>query len=345
MRAATAAGLVAAGLDPVAVADVARRALAEDLGAEGDLTTAATVPAALWSTGEYRTRQRGVAAGLPVLAAVLEVHLGDDVAVTAGVSDGEVVEPGAVLATVTASTRGLLEVERTSLNLLGHLAGIATATRRWVDALAGTGTRVRDTRKTTPGLRALEKYAVRCGGGSNHRAGLYDAVLVKDNHVLAAGGVGAAVDAVRARYRDRPGLVVQVEVDTLAQLDEALAHGATEVLLDNMDLDTLAAAVRRTRSRAPGVVLEASGSLTLDSVAAVAATGVDLVAVGALTHSAPAVDIGLDLRAEVDAPPSPHDRVDRRVGGEAGGVELVDLTLRQADDGAEHLPGVLAEGG
>jgi len=184
-------------------------------------------------------------------------------------------------------------MERTSLNLLGHLCGIATETRRWVDALAGTGARVRDTRKTLPLLRDLEKYAVRCGGGVNHRRGLDDAVLIKDNHVAAAGGVGAALEAVRAAGLP-DGVVVQVEVDSLAQLDEALAHGATQVLLDNFSLDDSAEAVRRVRATAPQVLLEASGGLTLDRARAVAETGVDFLAVGALTHSVTQLDIGLD---------------------------------------------------
>jgi nicotinate-nucleotide pyrophosphorylase (carboxylating) len=186
----------------------------------------------------------------------------------------------------------MLTAERTVLNLLTHLSGIATATRAWVDAVAGTGARIRDTRKTLPGLRALEKYAVRCGGGVNHRMSLGDAALIKDNHVAAAGSVAAAVAAVRSTD---PHIALEVEVDTLVQLDEALAAGATVVLLDNFDLADTATAVRRTRAVAPSVALESSGGLTLDRAAAVAATGVDFLAVGALTHSAPALDLGLDL--------------------------------------------------
>lgn len=296
MRAATATALRDAGLDPSDVHDLVARALAEDLGQEGDLTSTATVPAELTGVGEFVARAAGVIAGVPVLAAVLEQHIGAAAAVEARVADGDGVAPGDIILRVGAPVRPLLEVERTSLNLICHLSGIATATRAWVDAVAGTGARVRDTRKTTPGLRALEKYAVRCGGGVNHRAGLYDAVLVKDNHVLAAGGVGAAVDAVRRAYGDRERLVVQIEVDTLDQLDEALTHGATEILLDNMDVATTALAVQRARSAGRPVVLEASGGLTLATAATVAATGVDLIAVGAITHSAPALDIALDLR-------------------------------------------------
>ncbi len=186
----------------------------------------------------------------------------------------------------------MLTAERTALNLLTHLSGVASATKLWVDAVAGTGARIRDTRKTLPGLRALEKYAVRCGGGVNHRMSLGDAALIKDNHVAAAGSVAAAVRAVR---RLAPDIALEVEVDTLEQLDEALAVGATLVLLDNFDLTDTAAAVRRVRSGHPGVRLEASGGLTLDRAAAVAATGVDFLAVGALTHSAPIIDLGVDL--------------------------------------------------
>lgn len=187
----------------------------------------------------------------------------------------------------------MLALERTALNLLSHLSGIASTTRQWVDALDGTDVKVRDTRKTMPLLRSLEKYAVRCGGGTNHRAGLYDQILVKDNHVAVAGGVGAALDAVRATHPDHD-VPVQVEVDSLAQLDEALDRGADQVLLDNFDLHTLRAAVRRVRSVAPATVLEASGGLRLENARETALTGVDLIAVGALTQSAPALDIGLD---------------------------------------------------
>ncbi len=296
MTYSTEAALRAVGLDPQYVAGVARRALDEDLGSNGDLTSAATIPEGAVSTGEYIARAAGVVAGIPVVAAVLETHLGDAVTFDARVADGDIVTGGAVVATVTAPTRGLLEAERTSLNFLCHLSGVATLTQRWSDALAGSGTVVRDTRKTIPGLRGLEKYAVRSGGGANHRFGLFDAVLVKDNHVLTAGGVGAALDAVLARYADRADLVVEVEIDQLAQLPEALAHGATEILLDNMSVADMAEAVRITRATRTGVRLEASGGLSLADAAKVAATGVDFIAVGALTHSAPVLDIALDLR-------------------------------------------------
>lgn len=296
MKAATRASLEAAGLEAEDVERVVRQALAEDVGGAGvDLTSVATIPAGSRSIGDFVARGDGVIAGLPVLAATLELGIGDDVEYELLARDGDPVARGAVVATVVASTRALLQTERVALNLLCRLSGIATATHAWVEALAGTGARVRDTRKTTPGLRLLEKYAVRCGGGVNHRVGLHDAVLVKDNHVLAAGGVGAALEAVHAHLGDRR-VVVQTEIDRLDQLDEALDHGATQILLDNMSLADTRAAVARTRARAPGVLLEASGGLTLERAREVGATGVDLIAVGAITHSAGILDIALDLR-------------------------------------------------
>jgi len=287
-----AAALSAARLDPGAVRSVVAAALAEDLGAAGDITSAATVPAGSRCTVHVVPRSAGVLAGLPTLLVVADLAPGP-VAVEMLAADGDAVRPGVPVARLAGDTRAVLAVERTALNLLGHLCGVATLTAAWVAAVAGTAAHVRDTRKTLPGLRELDKYAVRCGGGVNHRAGLFDAVLVKDNHVAAAGGVGAALTAVAAAH-PRGSVVVQVEVDDLDQLDEALRFGADQVLLDNFDLDALATAGRRTRAAAPGVLLEASGGLTLDSAAAVAATGVDLLAVGALTHSAPQLDIGLD---------------------------------------------------
>jgi nicotinate-nucleotide pyrophosphorylase (carboxylating) len=212
------------------------------------------------------------------------------------VPDGGTLVPGEAALLVRGRTAGLLTAERTALNLLTHLSGIATATRAWVDAVAGTGARIRDTRKTLPGLRALEKYAVRCGGGVNHRMSLGDAALIKDNHVEAAGSVRAAIAAVRSR---NPSVALEVEVDTLDQFEEALAAGADLVLLDNFGTaDTLAAVVRARREPRP-VRLESSGGLTLARASEVAATGVDYLAVGALTHSAPALDLGLDLTATV----------------------------------------------
>lgn len=296
---ATRSALVAAGLDPDAVAETVRRALAEDLslpggsGADGaavDVTSVATVPADLRGRAVFVPRAAGVVAGLPVAAAVLEVATDGDVLLTYGAADGDRVEAGAQLLAAAGPVRGLLTAERTALNLLCHLSGVATLTRRWVDAVAGTGVAVRDTRKTMPGLRALEKYAVRCGGGVNHRMSLADAALVKDNHVLAAGGVAAAFAAVRARF---PGLPLEVECDTVEQVREVVAAGADLVLLDNMPPAALREAVAVTR--AAGCRTEASGGLSLDTARAVAEAGVDFVAVGALTHSAPVLDIGMDL--------------------------------------------------
>ncbi|WP_445256438.1 carboxylating nicotinate-nucleotide diphosphorylase [Nocardioides aurantiacus] len=285
--------LVDAGLDPAELLPLLRATLAEDLGSRGDVTSAAVVPAGTRLDVAFTSRQDGVVAGLPVLAALVEEVCGSDARLALLLNDGARVAPGTRLATLSAPAHDVLALERTALNLLGHLSGVATATRAWVDAVEGTGARVRDTRKTMPLLRALEKYAVRCGGGTNHRTGLHDAILIKDNHVVAAGGVGAALDAAYATH-PRGSIVVQVEVDSLAQLEEALAHGAEQVLLDNFAPALLARAVALVRRTAEGVVLEASGGLTLASAREVAETGVDYVAVGALTHSAPSLDIGLD---------------------------------------------------
>jgi nicotinate-nucleotide pyrophosphorylase (carboxylating) len=236
-------------------------------------------------------REAGVVAGLPVVAAVFEVLAEGRLRTEFGAADGARVAPGEVLATTRGPVRDLLTAERTALNLLCHLSGIATLTRRWVDAVAGTGASIRDTRKTLPGLRALEKYAVRCGGGVNHRMSLSDAVLVKDNHVSAAGGVGAAFEAVRAAH---PELTVEVEVDTVEQAREVIDAGAQLVLLDNMTLSQTREVVAYARKHG-SAMLEASGGLTLERAREVAETGVDYLSVGALTHSAPALDIGLDI--------------------------------------------------
>lgn len=278
------------GLDPAYVARLVRDTLDEDLDGGVDVTSHATVPAEQESTMDLVARGDGVLAGILVAQAVFEVAAGWEVTVVRSVADGDPVTRGDVIMSVTGRTRDLLTAERSALNLLCHLSGVATATRRWADALDGTGAAVRDTRKTTPGLRALEKYAVRCGGGVNHRMSLSDAALVKDNHVLAAGGVAEAFDAVRRMW---PGLPVEVEVDSLDQLAEVLDAGADLVLLDNFDVDGLRAAVDLTAGRAR---LESSGGLTLESARAVAETGVDYLAVGALTHSAAVLDIGADLR-------------------------------------------------
>jgi nicotinate-nucleotide pyrophosphorylase (carboxylating) len=282
--------LAAAGLDPDAVATAVAAAVAEDLPGE-DVTSAATLDPTRTGWADLVARGDGVVAGLPVAELVFRHVVGDAAEVKRVASDGERVARGDVLLSVHGPVAVLLTAERTALNFLCHLSGVATATSRWVEVLAGTGARVRDTRKTTPGFRALEKYAVRCGGGLNHRATLSDQALVKDNHVLAAGGVVPAYAAVRARYPDLP---VQVEVTTLDQLGELLDVGAPEILLDNMDTATMAEAVRLTAGRAR---LEASGGLTLERAREVAETGVDLIAVGAITHSAPVLDIAMDLRA------------------------------------------------
>lgn len=279
-----------AGLDPVEVEDIATLALAEDLAGGEDVTSVATVPEAAVATADFTARQAGVVAGLRVAEAVLSLVAEEEFSVERQAEDGDRVEAGQVLLSVTARTRDLLTAERSALNLLCRLSGIATATRAWADALKGTGAVVRDTRKTTPGLRALEKYAVRCGGGVNHRMSLSDAALVKDNHVVAAGGVAEAFKAVRAAY---PDLDVEVEVDRIDQIQPVLDEGADLILLDNFTVPELREAVALVAGRAK---LESSGGLTLENARAVGETGVDYLAVGALTHSSPILDIGLDLR-------------------------------------------------
>jgi nicotinate-nucleotide pyrophosphorylase (carboxylating) len=286
--------LIGSGLDPDAIAVLVRMAVSEDLMGGIDVTSTATVPAAQRSVGTFGSRGDGVVAGLAVVAATIDAVCGDAASdVEYLVDDGDRVEPGQDVARVTAPTRSLLTAERTALNLLCHLSGVATLTRRWADALAGTGCVVRDTRKTTPGLRALEKYAVRCGGGANHRMGLSDAALVKDNHVMAAGGVAAAFAAVRALAATIP---VEIEVDSIDGLRIALDAGADVVMLDNFALDDMRAAVQVRDESGRDVVIEASGGLTLEVARQVGETGVDYVAVGELTHSAKVLDLGLDLR-------------------------------------------------
>ena len=286
--------LAEAGLAAEEVAALIDRALSEDLRDGPDVTTDATVPAGQLSVANITPRSAGVLAGGPVAMAVFET-----VSFTAEfeqlVAEGGRLTPGVPALAVAGPTAGILTAERTALNLLTHLSGIATATRAWVDAVAGTGARIRDTRKTLPGLRLLEKYAVRCGGGVNHRMSLGDAALIKDNHVEAAGSVHAAIEAVRSR---NPSIPLEVEVDNLDQLTEAIAAGAELVLLDNFSTTDTVEAVSVVRSSGRPVLLEASGGLTLDRAGEVAATGVDFLAVGALTHSAPALDLGLDLVAQ-----------------------------------------------
>ena len=282
-----------AGLDVDDVCTVVNTALTEDLRYGPDATTAATVPADAVAEAEITPRVAGVLAGGPVVRAVLDLVAPGRVEVLTREPDGAVLVAGRPALVVRGETRALLTAERTLLNLVCHLSGVATATASWVDAVRGTGCAIRDTRKTLPGLRLLEKYAVRCGGGVNHRLGLGDAVLVKDNHVVAAGGVAAALSAVRARA---PELPCEVEVTTLEELDAVLALSAELVLLDNFTPDQCAEAVARTRAAGTGTLLEASGGLTLDVARAYAETGVDYLAVGGLTHSAPALDLGLDMR-------------------------------------------------
>jgi nicotinate-nucleotide pyrophosphorylase (carboxylating) len=283
--------LADAGLDPMEVEDVAALAVAEDLAGGEDVTSIATVPADALATADFTARTAGTVAGLRVAEAVISLVCEEEFEVERHVEDGARVEPGQVLLTVRGRTRDLLTAERSALNLLCHLSGVASATRAWVDAVQGTGAAIRDTRKTNPGLRALEKYAVRCGGGVNHRMSLSDAALIKDNHVVAAGGVAEAFRAVREAYPDLP---VEVEVDTLEQIPPVLEAGADLILLDNFTPDLMKEAVALVGGRAR---LEASGGLTLDTAREVAQTGVDYLAVGALTHSSPILDIGLDLRA------------------------------------------------
>lgn len=288
------ARLIAAGLDPDELAALIRVGITEDLAGGIDVTSVATVPAEHLSRGEFVARAPGTVAGLPIAAAVIDTVCGDSAsAVRYAVSDGDRVNAGAVLAVVEAPTQLMLTAERTALNLLCHLSGVATLTSRWADALTGTAARVRDTRKTFPGMRAVQKYAVRCGGGVNHRMSLSDAALVKDNHVVAAGGVAQAFAAVRSLAAQLP---VEIEVDDLAGLREAIDAGADVVLLDNFTIEATAEAVRWRNDVRPGVLLEASGGLTLETAGAVGATGVDFIAVGELTHSARVLDIGLDLR-------------------------------------------------
>jgi nicotinate-nucleotide pyrophosphorylase (carboxylating) len=278
-----------------AIEAIVAAALAEDV-ATGDVTTEATVPAGAVGSAVLLVEEPGVVCGLAAAEAVFH-ELDPGVRFEALVADGDVLETPGPVATVTGPLRAILTGERTALNLLGRLSGIATLTRRYVDAVAGTGAAILDTRKTTPGLRALEKHAVACGGGRNHRFGLADGVLIKDNHLRAAGSVGEAVRRVRAAT----ALPVEVECDTLAQVAEALEAGVEAILLDNMTLDELRAAVELVAGRAR---LEASGGVTLDTVRAIAETGVDEISVGALTHSARSLDVSLELRGGTPGSPA-----------------------------------------
>ena len=270
--------------------DLIKRALTEDLQGGEDITSVATVSGAEKVVADFVARKAGVIAGIEMAKAVLvEVGLTD---ISVLVQDGADVEAGALLLTVRGDTRAILLAERTALNFLGHLSGIATLTRRWVDEVAGTQCAIRDTRKTTPGMRLLEKYAVRMGGGTNHRMSLSDAALIKDNHIAAAGGVVAAFSQVRAKFPSAP---IEIEVDTIEQLKEVLPLKPDLVLLDNMSPQQCAEAVAIA---AGSCKLEASGGISLENAKSYALSGVDYLAIGALTHSAPVLDIGLDLRVE-----------------------------------------------
>ncbi|MDT4993299.1 MAG: hypothetical protein QOH97_3191 [Actinoplanes sp.] len=283
---------LAGRLDLTEVERVVYTALAEDLGdPPRDVTSEATIAAEQMDTADLVARAAGVVAGLPVAAQVFAATSGGTASFEQRAEEGSRVERGDVLAVVTGPTRSLLTAERTALNLLCRLSGVATHTRRWADALAGTRATVLDTRKTTPGLRALEKYAVRVGGGTNKRMGLYDVAMIKDNHKLAAGGITAAYELVRARF---PEVTVQVEVTTLAEAEEAVKAGADFLLCDNMSPDSLREVVEAVGDR---VELEATGNLSLETVSAYAATGVHYLSVGGLTHSSPILDIAMDLHA------------------------------------------------
>jgi nicotinate-nucleotide pyrophosphorylase (carboxylating) len=268
---------------------IVRAALLEDIGRGGDLTTEAIVEPQRTARARIAAREGGIVAGAGIASLAFRL-LDERMQIATRVADGERVEAGQTVADIEGNARAILTAERTALNLLGHLSGIATATRTFVELVAGTGARIADTRKTTPGLRALEKYAVRCGGGANHRFGLDDGVLIKDNHLALAGSIHAAVSAARARAGHM--VKIEIEVDTLEQLREALSEPIDAVLLDNMSVPQLTEAVRMVARR---VLTEASGGVSAENVGEIARTGVDLISVGWLTHSAPALDFGLDM--------------------------------------------------
>lgn len=276
-------------LPPALIEDAIRRALAEDLGLAGDLTSQATIPADAVATATLSAREAGVIAGLPLAREVFR-QLGDGVSIDPQVADGAVVTKGDIVAVVSGNARQLLAGERTALNFLNHLSGIAAHTHKFVEAVAGTGAQICDTRKTTPGLRAFEKYAVRCGGGANHRYALSDAILIKDNHIAVAGGAGEAYRAAREAAGHL--VAIEIEVTTLDELAEVLDAGATIVMLDNMDNQLLRAAVKLTAGRAR---LEASGGVTLERVRGIAETGVDYISSSQITMGARPLDLGLDV--------------------------------------------------
>ncbi|HVZ14005.1 MAG TPA: carboxylating nicotinate-nucleotide diphosphorylase [Bauldia sp.] len=283
-------------LDRRQVAEAVRAALAEDLSAAGDITSAATIPAEATAVADFGVRKAGVVAGLPIAEATFR-SLDPGVKFEVLHTDGSRVAPGTVVARVAGNARAVLSGERVALNYLSHLSGIATAAAALVEQTKGTRAVILDTRKTTPGMRAFEKYAVACGGATNHRLGLYDAVLIKDNHIAVAGG---AAEAIRRARSHAPGVKIEIEVGSLAELDEAMGERPDIVMLDNMRVADMAEAVRRVAGRAK---IEASGNVTVETVAAIAATGVDYISSGWITHSAPALDIGLDI--EISRSPAP----------------------------------------
>ena len=277
-------------LNPLLVENAVRAALLEDLGRAGDITTNATIPAMKQARAVIAARQPGIVAGLDLAKAAFRL-LDPALSFETRIADGAAVTPGAILATIEGPARALLSAERVALNFLGRLSGVATLTSRYVAAVAHTKIRIVCTRKTTPGLRTFEKYAVLCGGGFNHRFGLDDAILIKDNHIAVAGGIIPALRAVKAAIGHL--VKIEIEVDTLDQLDEVLTEGADVVLLDNMTPARLREAVARVKGR---LLTEASGGVTLETVAAIAESGVDMISVGALTHSAQVLDVGLDIQ-------------------------------------------------
>jgi nicotinate-nucleotide pyrophosphorylase (carboxylating) len=293
VNAAIGTSLRSAGIDPDEASSIVDTALDEDLRYGPDVTTEATIRADQIATAQVVARESGIVCGVDVARVVLDVVGFAPEGVTVHVHDGEPVEPGTVILTASGLLRPLLVAERTMLNFLTHLSGVSTVTRTWVGVLEGTGCRVRDTRKTLPGLRQLEKYAVRCGGGVNHRMGLGDAALIKDNHVAASGSIARAIADVR---RSRPDIALEAECDRLDQVREALDAGCSLILLDNMVVSDIEKAVELASSS--DALLEASGGITLENVRAIAKTGVDYVAVGAITHSVRALDLGLDIRED-----------------------------------------------
>ncbi len=283
--------LAGLSLPNVLVTRAVEAALLEDLGLTGDITTIATVSPAAKIKAVFASRSPGVISGLDMAREAFRA-LDPSVVFEITVQDGDKVSAKTVVAKVSGNARAILTGERVALNFLGRMSGVASLTRQYVDAISGTKAQIADTRKTTPGLRTFEKYAVRCGGGHNHRTGLFDAILIKDNHIVAAGGIASAIEAARA-YAGHM-VKIEIEVDTLQQLQEVLTHKVDAVLLDNMSTDTLRTAVGMVNGRA---ITEASGGVNLQTVRAIAETGVDMISVGALTHSAPVLDLGLDFKA------------------------------------------------